>query len=213
MAAPAQRRIQPAGQFLRVLVRLVDLEIGRGGVVEDQIDIEAEQVGGLEEHVAFDLARPRRPGSRARGRLIDRQPGRVGQPGDVGQPALGAGEFGDRVVEPVGGHGEQRRLVRRGQLGPFGASADGRADAEFLPQRAGGEHDAEFEHPLDLDVGDAGRGLVGGHAIAGIEHAVDAVHQPLEGGAIELIGAAETMHHAGLCVALRLAFQTLSARA
>ena len=154
VAAPAQRRVQPAGTFLLVLVRLVDLEIGRGGVVEDQVDIEAEQIGGPEEDVALDLVGPDRQEVERAIALIDREPGRVGQPGDVGQPALGAGQFGDRVVEPVGGHGEQRGLVRRGQIGPFGAGADRSADAEFLPQRAGGEHDAEFEHPLDLDLGD-----------------------------------------------------------
>src|SRR5208337_4230185 len=53
VAAPTQRRIQAARPFLLVLVRLVDLEIGGGGVVEDQIDIEPEQVGGAEEDVAL----------------------------------------------------------------------------------------------------------------------------------------------------------------
>ena len=32
--------------------------------------------------------------------------------------------------------------------------ADRRADAEVLPQSAGGEHDAEFEHRVDLDLRD-----------------------------------------------------------
>ena len=88
--------------------------------------------------------------------------------------------------------------MRGGEASLLDAAADGRADAELLPQVAGGQHDAEFEHAVDLEVGDAGRGLVGDHAIAAIEHAVDAVHQPLEGGAIDLIGTAETMHHPGL---------------
>ena len=52
----------------------------------------------------------------------------------IRQPAFGAGQLGNRVVEAVGGHGEQSGLVWCGQLGLFGASADGRADAEFLPQ-------------------------------------------------------------------------------
>ena len=37
-----------------------------------------------------------------------------------------------------------------------------------------------------------------GGVVAVIEDAVDAVDQPFEGGSIELIGAAETMHHVGL---------------
>jgi hypothetical protein len=51
-----------------------------------------------------------------------------------------AGQLGNRVVEAVGGHDEQRGLVWRGQLGLIGASADGRADADFLPEWAGGEN-------------------------------------------------------------------------
>ena len=76
-------------------------------------------------------------------------------------------------------------------------------DAEFLPQRAGGEHHAQFEHPLDLDLGDVGRVTAGNRAVIAIEHAIDAFHQSFESGAIDLIGAAEAMDHAGfaaLCV-------------
>src|SRR5271166_4932858 len=57
VAAPAQRRVEPPRPFLGVLVRLVDLEIGRGGIVEDQIDIEPEQIGRLEEDFALDPVR------------------------------------------------------------------------------------------------------------------------------------------------------------
>ena len=58
MAALAQRRIQAPGKFLLVLVGIVALEVGGGGIVEDQIDIEAEQVGGFEEYLAFDRVGP-----------------------------------------------------------------------------------------------------------------------------------------------------------
>ena len=62
----------------------------------------------------------------------------------------------------------------------------------------GGKHDAEFEHPLDVDLGDARCSLCRTRARAIIEDAVDAVHQPFERGSIELIGAAEAVHHARL---------------
>src|SRR5208337_3149106 len=58
VAAPAQRCIEPSAPFLRVLVSLIDLEISRGGVVEDQIDIEPEQIGRLEEDLALNPVRP-----------------------------------------------------------------------------------------------------------------------------------------------------------
>jgi len=129
--------------------------------------------------------------------LIDRQTGGVRQPGTIRQPAFGAGEFGNRIVETVGGHGEQSSLVWRGQFGLFGASADGGADAEVLPAGAGGKHDTEFEHALDLDLRTIRCPGTAAGLITVLEHAVDALDQPLEFGPIELIGTAETMHHAG----------------
>ena len=127
--------------------------------------------------------------------MIDREPGRVGQPGDVGQPALSTRQFGDRIVETVGGHREQRGLVRRGESGARGAGTDRSTDAEFLPQSAGGKHDAEFEHPLDVDLRDV-LCAPAGSALSPVEHAIDAVHQPFQCGAVDLIGAAEIVHHA-----------------
>src|SRR5271165_4757554 len=58
VAAPTKRRIEPSAPLLRVLVSLIDLEISRGGVVEDQIDIEPEQIGRLEEDLALNPVRP-----------------------------------------------------------------------------------------------------------------------------------------------------------
>ena len=49
--------------------------------------------------------------------------------------------------------------------------------------------------------------------LALVEHAVDAVDQPLQGGAVDLIGAAEVVHDARFSAAWLSAFQTLSARA
>jgi len=64
--------------------------------------------------------------------------------------------------------------VRRAQAGLCQAGADGFADAEFLPQSAGGQHDAEFEDGIDLDVGEIGlaadRQGVGG---IGVDDALD----------------------------------------
>ena len=42
VAAPAQWRIEPSAPFRGLLIRFVDLEISRGGVAEDQIDIEPD---------------------------------------------------------------------------------------------------------------------------------------------------------------------------
>jgi len=66
-----------------------------------------------------------------------------------------------------------------------------------LPECTGGEHHAQFEHLFDLDLGKIRCPRTAGGARAVIEDAVDAADQPLERGAIELIGSAETMHHTG----------------
>jgi hypothetical protein len=100
--------------------------------------------------------------------------------------------------------------MRCGEAGACGARADCLSDAEFLPQRPRCQHNAELEDALDLNF----RNVLAGadEAIAGIEHAVDAFDQSLQGGTIHLIGAAElcTTRASGRFAS---GFQTLSARA
>ncbi|HEX6010233.1 MAG TPA: hypothetical protein VFY87_00220 [Geminicoccaceae bacterium] len=194
VAAPAQRRIQLAAPGLGGLVGLVDLAIGRGGVVEDQVNVEPEQVGGPQEHVALDRLRPHREHVEGAIELVDREPARLRQPGHLGQPARRAGEFGAGRVQPLCRHGEQRRRVRGGEAGAGEAAADGGPDAEFLPQAAGGQHDAEVEDRVDLDLAETDLGG-GSDAVAGLKHAVDAGDQALQSGGVELVGAAEAVEH------------------
>ena len=73
----AQRREQLASPQLAVLVRFVDLEVGGGGVVEDQVDIEAQQIGAAQEHVAFDLLGPDGQEVERAIELVDGQRGRL----------------------------------------------------------------------------------------------------------------------------------------
>jgi hypothetical protein len=181
-----------------LLVGVIDLEIGRGGVVEDQIDIEAEQIGGFEKDLALDAVRPDGEEVERPVELIDAKSGGIGQKSDIGEPAGGTGELGAGHIQPVRRHGEECGLMRRGQFAFGDAAPNRRADAEILPQAARGQHDAEFEHLLDLDLGDRwGRGGTGDRLVL-VEHAVDAVNQALQGGPVELVGAAEIVHDACL---------------
>ena len=198
VAAPAQWRKQPPTPFLGLLVGFIDLEIGRGGVVEDQIDVEAEQIGGFEKDFALDAVRPDGEEIKRPVELIDAKSDDIGQEGNVGYPARGTSELGAGHIQPVRRHGEECGLMRRGQFAFGDAAPNRRADAEIVPQAARGQHDAEFEHLLDLDLRDRRRRGGTGDRLALIEHAVDAVNQALQGGAVELVRAAEIVHDACL---------------
>jgi hypothetical protein len=88
--------------------------------------------------------------------------------------------------------------VRRGQTDARHAAADGLADAELLPQAARGQHDTEFEDGIDVDLANGGLAAswqgIGG---IGINDAIDGSDQTLQSGAVELVGTAEAVDHAG----------------
>ena len=193
MAAPAQRGIKAATPFGGLFVGGVDLEIGRRRVVEDQIDIEPEQIGRLQKDVALDLFRPRQEEVEGAVELVDAEPLRLRQERDIGQPVGGAGELRAGLFQALRRHREERRFVRRCQPGLFGAAPDSGADAEILPQLPRRQHHAQFEDPLDLDLGE--RGTAVGDRIAGFEHPVDALDEALEPVAVDPIGATEIVHH------------------
>ena len=69
--------------------------------------------------------------------------------------------------------------------------------AEVFPQLAHGEHDAEGEDVVDLDLRQR-RLVTNGWCFDGatIEDAVDAADEALQGRAVELVGASEAVHDA-----------------
>jgi hypothetical protein len=84
--------------------------------------------------------------------------------------------------------------MRRAQVCLRQAGAEGLTDAEFLPQGAGGQHDAELEDGVALEVGEAGLAACGQGADGlGADDALDGGDQALQGGFVELIGAAEVV--------------------
>jgi len=117
MAALPQWREQLAAPLLAVLVGFVDLEIRCGGVIEDKVDVEAQQVGAAQEHVALDLVGPDCQEVERAIELVDRELARFRQPGDVRQPARGATELRAGIVEALRRHGEQRQLMPAGARG------------------------------------------------------------------------------------------------
>ena len=85
------------------------MERGGGGVVEDQIDFQVEEVGGVEKdrllHL-FDIGMEQVHG------LVHMPEFEIlaGWQVDGGQPAIPDPEFGFRHAEPVGDHGQQGSL-------------------------------------------------------------------------------------------------------
>jgi hypothetical protein len=115
------------------LVFLVHLEIGRGGIEEQQIHFKVQGGRDLAEHLPLqgvpDLVQPvHRP--------VARVVGRGRQPVDMGLAAgpVRGGELGGRVQRPVGDQREQHPLRGRVAAGPAQHRGHGLADPQPLPQ-------------------------------------------------------------------------------
>ena len=196
VAAPAQRRIKAAAPFGGFIIGGIDLKVRRRRVVDDQIDIEPEQIGRPQKDVALDLFRPRQEEVEGAVELVNCQPFRLRQKRDIGQPAGGAGELRARLFQPLRRHGEEGRFMRRTQPGILGAAPDRGTNAEILPQLSRCQHHAQFENPLDLDLRQRGAAI--GNGVTRLEHPVDTLDEAPEPVAVDLVGAAEIVHHLGL---------------
>lgn len=86
-----------------------------------------------------------------------------------------------------------------GQAGFSHAGTDRRADPELVPEVTRDERNTEFEDGVDLDLDRPGAGDTSRRrsVLTLTQNAVDAADQPLEGGVIDLIGAAKTMDDPG----------------
>ncbi len=198
--ALAQRREGQAPPLVTGGVLLVAREPGGGGIVEDQVDVQLEQIDAVPEHLLLDrIAVLGQDIQRAIELVEGKVPGR-GQPHPI-EPALVAGELGAGPSEALRRHRQQRRLVRRPPLVGCEPRADRLADAEPGPQLLDHVDDAELEARLDRDRPVTALLVGRGFLPIDIEHAPDAVHQPLQRRPVEAIGAPEAVHHLGLDVA------------
>jgi hypothetical protein len=130
--ALAQRREGQAPPLVAGHVLLVALEPGGGGIVEDQVDVELEQVDAVPEHLLLDRIAVfgqdiQRPIELVEGKVLGRR-----QP-DAIEPALVAGELGAGPGEALRGHRQQRRRVGRLPLVGRQPRGDRLADAEPGP--------------------------------------------------------------------------------
>jgi hypothetical protein len=190
---PAKPRRPLIGSF-GVGVFGVALEVGAGGVEEQQVDLEVEQVGDGEEH------RLLHPGV---GVGLDQQVHRpVGlvlvhplEPGDrdvVGGPLRG-GQLRGRVDGPVRDQREQHPLHIRGEPAPAEHGAQRGVDPEGLPQpveqpRRSGRPRLDQPQPFPGSIRAGRGGRVGtGLGVGFAEVAVDRADQSAQPVGVESV--------------------------
>lgn len=177
------------------LVLLLDLEVGRGGVEEEQVDLEVEQVGDREEDGLLHGS-----GGVGCGEHVHRPVGRIGvdrlQARDrrvTGGP-LGCLKLRRRSDRPVTDQGEQHPL----DVVAVAAAAEGRlhraVDAEPPPERLEREG-----RPHRARVGDpqlsSRRLLERPDPVGALQVAADRAHQATEAVDVQLVLAAQLEQH------------------
>ena len=197
-----QRREGQAAPALGRDVLVVAFEPGGGGVVEDQVDVELEQIDAVPEHLLLDRIAVLGQDVERAIELVEGEIPGLGQPDPI-EPALVAGELGARPGEALRGHRQQAppHAVRAAPRPPAGRRSPGRCRAGPRAARPRGRRRARSS-PRSRSPVRAAFAPAAAVAGVGIEHPADAAHQPLQRGAVEAIGAAEAVHHLGLDVAL-----------
>ena len=171
-----------------------DLEVGRGRVEQDQVDLEVQEVGDREEHLALDLLvaveqEVHRPVEdlRVAAQLAD-----AGQPGVCSSPLQG-GELRHRLERPVGDQREQEPLHERRDPPARRDPAQCLTDAQPPPEIV--EHPGAAHRPRLQQAQLLGRGRL--KRLLGLEEARDRAHQPRERLPVEPILAPEAVDHPG----------------
>jgi hypothetical protein len=196
MPEDSERRPRHAVLVDAVCVGLVALEVRRGRVEEQQVDLEVQQVGGrpvdLLGQLGLDLQQPvHRPIQRLRV-LADRV---RGQPGDrdIRRQPLAAGQLGERRQRPVGDHREQQPLRPHVQPSSRQQPLDRRVDPQLPPQPVKRPRATERHRAHELELRRRRRD----QRLLGLKHPRQRPHQPRQRIPIELVLAAETVDHPG----------------
>ena len=126
------------------------LPVSRGGVEEDEVDLQVQQVGDREEHRLLQLGQQRHQEVHGPVAVVVCELRHLRKPGPVGGPAH-ASELGQRLDrQAVGHHGEDDALGRLPvELAANGCLVHRPADAKARPQPVNqpvGAHGAAVEH-------------------------------------------------------------------
>ena len=182
----------------------VDTEGGGGGVVEDQIHLQVEQVCGVKENRLLNFGCV----------LIEQIHGFVHVPQlqlitgwqvDRLHPSVPDPEFGVRITQPVGSHRKQSPFVDSRGPGGFSDIDQGLLKTNLLPEPFDGQHRSQGDGPIDLQASGkrSSRGckLVLLLAVridnSQVADPGDGPTQPHQLLTVELIGAAEVVDDLG----------------
>ena len=175
-------------------ILLIDLEVQRGGVVEQHFHIQVQQVGYAQEDLALDRLLVGLQKVHGAVQVLQRQALGARDVHFLLEPLLPAVQLGARSAGAVGHHREQRALHIKAQAARLRLGADHLVNAQTLPQR--------LQH-VDLTVGpgtdQAHVALAGALDLLGRAAAQDAGGELAQAlGHRRVIGASAVVEHASL---------------
>ena len=135
-----------------VVVLIVDMERGGGGVVENQVDFQVEEVGGVEKDRLlnfFDIGMEHVHG------LVHVSEFELLAGWQVNgcQPTIPYAQFGFRHTEPIGDHGQQSPFQQRPAACSLRDGLKAFFQTQFFPQSLNDQWTAEGEGLRDFHVG------------------------------------------------------------
>jgi hypothetical protein len=151
---------------------VLDLEVQRGGVVEDELHIEIEQIGQAEVERLLDGLLGGFEEVHGAIQMLEREGVGPLDAHVLGEPALVAVELRARGTEPVRHHGEQRPLDRELELALAELLFEDLRDAEASPQVL-----EDVDGPVGPGVGESSS-RVEGEDLVGRAPAQDAAREP-----------------------------------
>ena len=182
-----------SGSGLQVgqLVGAVDLPVGGGGVDEDDVDVQVQQVRHRVEDPRRDLAQRVQQEIHCRVSGVVAEPGAVGDRDPLGHPPCG-GQLAARRQRPLRHQREQHPLGRAAVDPPTRRDpAQRRPDAEPVPEPVQHPRPAEAARVQHLDLA----GVRGRDRLLRVQEPRDRGHQPGQRVAVHGLGAAEVVDH------------------
>ena len=168
----------------------VDLEVRRGGVEEDDVDLEIQQRRDAEEDRLLHPLRARQQEVHRAVELV------VGERVDAGDDDVAPDparrlELRGRLQATLADHREDRPLHPRAATARAGDAGDRPPDAQLRPQLADDVRAAGLRRPHELEAVRRSRA----QAVLAAEEALDRAHQAHERVAVKQVLAAEVVDH------------------